>query len=174
MSFEKRLFKLVPAYLKRQQYIAESNYDLDWNHAHAPPGSEDYLGDTWEELGKGGTGLTPKQIEAYLMESWHDANICTNEAQNPERWFDYQIFLVMDGWNRGPSTMLKAVTYFMTTVCRIMESVDSNLGKSNMKEIWHAENVRNNYIAENLDTYPRPNTNDELFMTVADILRKCH
>ena len=164
MNFEKRLFKLVPAYLKRQQYIAESTYDSQWDLATAPPGSEDYLEDT----------VTQEEIESFLREAWNNARICVNEAQNPERWFDYQIFLVMDGWNRGPSTMLKAVTYFMTTVCRIMASVDSNLGKSNMKEIRHAENVRNNYIAENLDTYPRPNTNDELFMTVADILRKCH
>jgi hypothetical protein len=111
--------------------------------------------------------------EAYLREAWDDANVCTNEAQNPERWFDDQIFLVMDGWNRGPPTMLKAVTDFMATVCRIMEPVDKNLGNftSTMKERSHAKKVRNNYIAENLGTYPRPNTNEELFMTVADILR---
>jgi hypothetical protein len=163
MSFEKKLFKLVPAYLKRQQYIAESTYDKDWDLAKSPPDSEDYLGDT----------LTPEQIESFLRESWDDANIRLNEAQNPERWFDDQIFLVMDGWNRGPPIMLKAVTDFMATICRIMESADKNLGHfpSTMKESWHAQKVRNNYIAENLGTYPRPKTSHELFMTVEDILR---
>jgi hypothetical protein len=162
MSFEKRLFKLVPAYLKRLQYIAESTYDLDWVLATAPPDSEDYL------------GLTPKEIEDYLRESWDDANRCTNDAQNPEQWFDDQIFLVMDGWNRGPPTMLKAVTDFMTTVCRIIDSVDTNLGKSTstMKEKWQAQKLRDDYIAKHLNAYPRPNTNDELFMTVTAILQK--
>jgi hypothetical protein len=162
MSFEKRLFKLVPAYLLRQQYFAESTYDLDYDLATALPGSADYLGET----------VTPQEIEDDLRESWLNANRCTNDAQNPERWFDDQIFLVMDGWNSGPTTRFKAFTDFMTTVCLIMQSV-RRLGEStsDMRERWHAQNVRNNYITKNLGTYPRPKTSHELFMTVADILR---
>ena len=109
-----------------------------------------------------------------MRESWDDANVCTNEAQNPERWFEHQIFLVMDGWKRDPPTRLKAITDFMETVCRIMESVDTNVGKSRLtlKEKVNARQVRRNYIARNWDAYPRPNTNDELFMTVTAILQK--
>ena len=161
MGFEKRLFKLVPAYLKRQQYIAELTYDLDWDLATALPGSDDYMGET----------LTQKKIEEYLRESWDDANRCTNDAQNPDQWFDDQIFLVLDGWNRGLPIKLKDFTDFVTTVCRIMESADMNLGESTSNMRKRMQTVRNNYIAKNLSKYPQPKTSHELFMVVEDILR---
>ena len=163
MSFEVRLFELVPAYLNRQEYIAVSFYNDEWDDFHRPKYSDTYKNE-----------FTKDEIEASLRESWEDANACTNEAQNPERWFEHQIFLVMDGWKRDPPTRLKAITDFMETVCRIMESVDTNVGKSRLtlKEKVNARQVRRNYIARNWDAYPRPNTNDELFMTVTAILQK--
>jgi hypothetical protein len=154
MDFEERLFKIVPKYLDIQRDFAEEDYNLTWDSLHSYTHTDNDI---------------QQELEELCWEGWHYVRICTNDAQDPERWFEQQISLVRDGWYRDSPTMLTSVTDFVTTVCKIMEPGRS---VSNLAERVVARKFRNQYIAENLGTYPPPNTRGELFETVATILRK--
>ena len=148
----------MPRYLNRQLRFAESSYDSTWDCLNPYIDSKDDL------------QMSKKELEDHCMTEWHRVRICTNEAQEPELWFEKKISLLRDGWYRDSPTMLESVTDFVKIVILIMESGESG---SNITTRALARRVLNKYIANNLGTYPPPNTRDELFETVATILRKC-